>query len=106
MPGVVHARTMYGMPNRAEERVELRMTKAEKARLQRAAERRGISLSDWARRRLAEAADEEGVPEDPVPPAPTADDITEALGAHAALRGSGLRRRVHAARKTGWTAGR
>ena len=73
-------------------------------RLVRAAERRGISLSDWARRRLAEAAQSESVPEEP--PVPSADDIADALGAHGALRGKGLRRRVHAARKTGWTVER
>lgn len=95
---------MYGMANRAEERVELRMTTAEKARLLRAAERRGISLSDWARRRLAEAAEEEGAPEEP--PAPSADDIADALGAHGALKGKGLRRRVRTARRTPWTVGR
>lgn len=95
---------MYGMANRAEERVELRMSSAEKARLIRAAERRGISLSDWARRRLAEAAEAEALPEEP--PAPSPDDIADALGAHGALKGKGLRRRVHAARKTPWIVDR
>lgn len=92
---------MYGMSARAEERVELRAPAGRKAKWQRAAERSGVSLSDWARRRLDVLADEElGVDE---PPKPSADDIREALGAAGALKGAGLRARVHAARKTPWT---
>jgi hypothetical protein len=69
----------------------------------RAAERAGVSLSDWARRRLDRLADEElGIDE---PPAPSAEDIAEALEAAGSLKGSGLRARVRAARETPWTAG-
>jgi uncharacterized protein (DUF1778 family) len=92
------------MGARAEERVEFKTSQAEKARFVRAAERRGISLSDWVRRRLAEAAEAElGVEE---PPPPSAEDIAEALKAHGALRGSGLRQRVERGRATPWTARR
>jgi hypothetical protein len=92
---------MYGMSARAEERVELRAPAGRKAKWLRAAERAGVSFSDWARRRLDALADEElGIDE---PPTPTAEDIREALGAAGSLKGSGLRARVHAARETPWT---
>ena len=92
---------MYGMRARAEERVELRAPAGRKAKWLRAAERAGVSLSDWARRRLDRIADEElGTDE---PPAPTAEDVREALAAGGSLKGSGLRARVHATRGTPWT---
>jgi hypothetical protein len=92
---------MYGMRARAEERVELRAPAGRKAKWLRAAERAGVSLSDWARRRLDRIADEElGTDE---PPAPSAEDIQEALAAAGSLKGSGLRARVRAARGTPWT---
>jgi hypothetical protein len=91
---------MYGMRTKAEERVELRAPAGRKAKWVRAAERAGVSLSDWARRRLDELADRElGIDE---PPTPSADDIAEALKAAGSQKGSGLRARVHAARKTPW----
>jgi hypothetical protein len=94
---------MYGMGARAEERVELRAPAGRKAKWLRAAERAGVSLSDWARRHLDEVANEElGTDE---PPAPSAGDIREALAVAGTLNASGLRARVHAARETPWTAG-
>ncbi len=90
------------MRAKAEDRVELRAPGGRKAKWMRAAERAGVSLSDWARRRLDEKADEElGIDE---PPTPSVDDIAEALGAAGALKGSSLRARVHTARETPWTA--
>jgi hypothetical protein len=91
------------MRAKSEERVELRAPAGRKAKWMRAAERAGVSLSDWARRRLDEIADEEvGIDE---PPPPSAEDIAEALEAAGSLRGTGLRGRVHAARETPWTEG-
>jgi len=98
---VTSIRTMYGMRARAEERVELRAPAGRKAKWQRAAERAGVSLSDWARRCLDEIADEElGTDE---PPAPSAEDIADALSVAGALKGTGFRERVLAARKMPWT---
>jgi hypothetical protein len=97
-------RTMYGMTIRAEERVELRAPTGRKRMWLRAAERAGVSLSDWARRHLDEVADLE-LGKDDEPPAPSVEDIREALSAGGRLRGKGLRARVHAARETPWTAG-
>ena len=94
---------MYGMGARAGERVELRAPAGRKAKWLRAAERAGVSLSDWARRCLDKVADEElGTDE---PPAPSADDIREALATAGTLRASGLRARIHAARESPWTVG-
>lgn len=95
-------RTMYGMGTKSEERVELRAPAGRKAKWMRAAERAGVSLSDWARRRLDDLADEELGVEGP--PAPSAEDVAEALAVAGALQGSGLRARVHAERETPWTA--
>jgi hypothetical protein len=94
---------MYGMAPRAEERVELRAPAGRKAKWLRAAERAGVSLSDWARRHLDEVANEELGSEDE-PPAPSAEDIREALSTAGALKSRGLRARVRAARETPWTA--
>jgi hypothetical protein len=95
---------MYGMGTRAEERVELRAPAGRKAKWLRAAERAGVSLSDWARRHLDQVADEE-LGSDDEPPAPSAEDIREALAAAGALKARGLRARIHAARETPWTVG-
>ena len=84
------------------ERVELRAPAARKAKWIRAAQRAGVSLSDWARRRLDEVADAEIGSDEPAPP--SAEDIAEALEVEGALKDSGLRARVRAARKTPWTA--
>jgi len=94
---------MYGMRTRAEERVELRVPPARKAKWLRAAERAGVSLSDWARRRLDQHADEElGVEE---PPAPSEEDIAAALRVVGGLRNTELRAKVREGRKTPWTVG-
>jgi hypothetical protein len=92
---------MYGMETRAQERMELRAPAGRKAKWIRAAERAGVSLSDWARRRLDEVAEAELGSDEPAPP--SADEIADALKVEGALRGSGLRARVRAARKTAWT---
>jgi hypothetical protein len=93
---------MYGVTAKAEERVELRAPAGRKAKWVRAAERAGVSLSDWARRRLDALADEELGSDEP--PTPSAQDIAEALGAAGSFKGSGLRARVHAARDRPWIA--
>ena len=103
-PGLPHphaVRTMYGMEARALERVELRAPAGRKAKWIRAAERAGVSLSDWARRRLDEVADAEIGSDEPAPP--SAGEIAGALEVEGALKGSGLGARVRAARKTPWT---
>jgi hypothetical protein len=90
------------MGSKAEERVELRLPAGRKAKWLRAADRAGVSLSDWARRRLDQHADEElGVEE---PPAPSRDDVAAALEVVGALRGTDLRERVREGRKAAWTA--
>jgi hypothetical protein len=86
---------------KAEERVELRLPAGRKAKWMRAAERAGVSLSDWARRRLDQQADEElGMEE---PPAPSKEDIAMALETVGAFRGTDLRKRVREGRKAPWT---
>jgi hypothetical protein len=94
---------MYGMSARADERVELRAPAGRKAKWLRAAERAGVSLSDWARRHLDVVADEELGSDEP--PAPSPEDIGGALAAAGALKAKGLRARIHAERKAPWTAG-
>jgi hypothetical protein len=89
------------MAVRAEERVEIRAPAGRKAKWVRAAERAGVSLSDWARRRLDERADEELADDEPSVPSPEA--IREALKVAGTFKGTGLRERVHAARQTPWT---
>ena len=94
---------MYGMRTKATERVELRASPGRKAKWTRAAERSGVSLSDWARRRLDELADEELREDEESPPSKA--DIEIALTAFGALgkdEGERLRARIHAARKTPW----
>jgi hypothetical protein len=94
---------MYGMGAKSEERVELRLPAGRKAKWLRAAERAGVSLSDWARRRLDQHADDElGVEE---PPAPSRDDIAAALEIVGALRATDLRAKVREGRKTPWIVG-
>jgi uncharacterized protein (DUF1778 family) len=44
---------------RMAERIEVRADPGEKARLEKAADRAGMKLSDWIRNRLATAADAE-----------------------------------------------
>jgi hypothetical protein len=94
---------MYGMRIRAEERVELRAPAGRKAKWLRAAARAGVSLSDWARRRLDEVAEAElGIDE---PPPPSEEDVREALAAEGCLgpeRAARLRSAVRAARRTPW----
>lgn len=89
------------MGSKAEERVELRLPAGRRAKWLRAAERAGVSLSDWARRRLDQHADEElGVEE---PPVPSEEDIALALKTVGSLRGTDLRKRVREGRKAPWT---
>ncbi|HEY3355394.1 MAG TPA: hypothetical protein VGQ83_19245 [Polyangia bacterium] len=78
-------------------RIEFKATAAEKERFVRAAKTRGISLSDWVRWRLAEAAEAELSRTDPRPP--SAEDIAEAEKAHGALEGCGLRERIERLRQ-------
>jgi hypothetical protein len=85
-----------------EERIEVKASPVAKARYTRAAERRGLSLSDWARRRLDEAAEEDlGATDEPTDPSP--EDRAEALKAEGSLAGKGFRARVHKARGP-WSA--
>ncbi len=94
---------MYGMSTRADERVEVRTPAGRKAKWLRAAQRAGLSLSDWARRRLDESADVELAAEES--PTPSREDIEAALSAYGAMgkeRAERLRDRVHAARRTPW----
>lgn len=91
------------MANKATGRMELRVPPGRKARWSRAAERAGLSLSDWARRRLDDLAEEELTVDDATPPSP--EDIRAALAARGALgkeRAERLRARVLEARKTPW----
>ena len=81
--------------------MEIRVPSGRKARWLRAAERSGISLSDWARRRLDEIAEEEIGNEEP--PVPSDEDIKDALSVFGSLQGTGFRERVLALRKTPWT---
>jgi hypothetical protein len=91
---------MSGLRTRAEGRVELRVPAGSKAKWVRAAERAGVSLPDWARRRLDDFADKElGIDE---PPTPSAEDIEAALESAGSQKGSGLRARVHATRRIPW----
>src|SRR5262249_39452378 len=76
-PAPPAARTMYGMRTGVGERVELRVPRARRAKGLRAGGRAGVALSDGARRRLDQHADEElGVEE---PPAPSEEDVAAAL---------------------------
>lgn len=94
---------MSRMSTKATDRVELRAPPGRTERWRRAAERAGVSLSDWARRRLDRVADEELCNDEEGPPSEAGIEI--ALSAYGALgkeRGEELRARVHAARKTPW----
>jgi hypothetical protein len=84
------------------ERVELKTSLHEKSRYLAAAERRGLSLSDWARRGLDAIANED-LGADDEPAAPTAEDIAAARKARGALKGRGFGARVRKARSS-WTA--
>ena len=93
---------MYGMTTKSTERVEFRAPPGRKAKWTRAAERSGVSLSDWARRRLDDLADEELRDDDGTP---TPEEIRVSLAARGAMGGARaerLRARIHAARKTPW----
>jgi hypothetical protein len=83
------------------ERLELKTTPRAKGRYQAAAERRGLSLSDWARRGLDALADED-LGADDEPATPSAEDIAATLRARGAFKGSGFRERVKKARGP-WT---
>jgi len=92
------------MSTKAEARIEVKASASEKTRFQRAAERRGISLSDWIRRRLAAAAEAELAFDEP--PLPSREDVAAAITARGKLKGAGLRERVRLARATPWIASR
>ncbi len=97
------ARAGKRVEQRAPARIELRAPAGRKAKWQRAAERAGISLSDWARRCLDEVADQELAEDEPA--APSAEDVEAALRAIGSLKGregAELRERVHKARETPW----
>lgn len=84
-----------------EERIEVKTSQGAKARYIRAAERRGLSLSDWARRRLDDAAEEDlGAIDEPAEPSP--EDIADTVAAEGCLAGTDFRERVHKARGP-WT---
>lgn len=94
---------MYGMSTKATDRVELRAPPGRTERWRRAAQRAGVSLSDWARRRLDDVADEELGSDEEAPPSEA--EIAVALSAYGTLgkeRGERLRARVQAARRTPW----
>lgn len=82
-------------------RMELKTTLRGKARYQAAAERRGLSLSDWVRRGLDALADED-LGQDDEPPEPTAEDIAATRRSHGVFRGTDFRERVLKARGP-WT---
>jgi len=95
---------MYGMRTRSTDRVELRAPPGRADKWRRAAQLAGVSLSDWARRRLDDLADAELATQDDDRP-PTAEDIRvalEARGAMGKVRAERLRARIHAARRTPW----
>ena len=83
-------------------RMELKTTSRAKGRYQAAAERRGLSVSDWARRGLDALADED-LGADDEPPMPSAEDVAVARKARGALKGRGFGARVRKARGP-WTA--
>jgi len=66
-----------------------------------AAGRRGLTLSEWARRHLDDAADADLTAD--LPSEPTAEDVADALRARGALSGSRLRERIAALRGTPWS---
>jgi hypothetical protein len=81
-------------------RVDIRTTSARRTRYFTAARRRNLSLSEWARQRLDAAAEAELAIA--VPSEPTDADVTAALEARGALRGSRLRARIEALEETSW----
>ncbi len=82
-------------------RIELRASQKRRALYLAAARRLGMTLSEWARRRLDDAADDDLAAETPAEP--SAADVAEALRARGALKGSGLRARLSALRDTPWS---
>jgi len=88
---------------RASGRIEVRASPKRTARYRAAAGRGGLTLSEWARRKLDDAAEADLAAE--LPAEPTDADVSEALRARGALRGSTLRARVAGARgSTAWTS--
>lgn len=87
------------MPSRpTPTRIELRTSTRRRSRYLSAAGRRGLTLSEWARRHLDDAA--EADLSAATPAEPTAADLAEALRARGSLRGSKLRARLAALRET------
>jgi uncharacterized protein (DUF1778 family) len=96
---------MYAMTSRTMARVALRAPAVRKEKWERAANRAGVSLSDWMRRGLDELAEAQLITADdePLPPSPRA--VSAAVKAHRALaghRGDALRARVKAAKGSAW----
>lgn len=90
---------------KASARLELRVPPQRRARYETAAERRGLTLSDWVRRRLDEAADVELAAE-VEPPPPADEDVATALAALeelASRNGDRLRARIRAAKEEPWS---
>jgi hypothetical protein len=85
----------------ATERFEVRASRTRKARYESAAQRRGMSLSEWARSKLDDAAELELQQDEPA--APSDADVAEALTAKGALRGSKLRERLADLKATPWS---
>jgi hypothetical protein len=88
------------MPKVPTARIEVRASPRRRARYLAAAARRHVSLSEWARRHLDDAADAELASE--APAEPTAADVAAALDARGSLRGTALRGRLAALRETSW----
>jgi hypothetical protein len=101
-PAPPSVQSPYIMPRHASPtRIELRASAKRRARYRSAAERRGLTLSEWARRHLDDAAEIDLAAE--APAEPSAEDVTEALRARGTLRGSELRARLAALRETPWS---
>jgi hypothetical protein len=81
-------------------RVDIRTTPARRTRYFSAARKRQLSLSEWARQHLDEAAAADLAAE--APAVPTAADVAAALEVRGSLRGSRLRARVAALEETPW----
>jgi len=81
-------------------RVDIRTTPARRTRYFSAARKLNLSLSEWARQHLDQAAEADLAVE--VPAEPDAADVAAALATRGALRGSNLRARVAALKETPW----
>jgi hypothetical protein len=82
-------------------RIEVRVSPRRRARYLVAAARRHLSLSEWARGHLDQAADAELAA--PVPAEPSDADVAAALEGRGALRRSRVRERVAALKGAPWS---